>query len=91
MTKCLLRSDFFGDNNFDLQIRKESDKRRDFSRPENMKIPLIEIVLPFIELKQIVDSMIDESNKVLQIEYPCIDNYMSIKIPEDTKGQADKT
>lgn len=90
MTKCLLKKDFFGADHYDLQIRRESDKKKDFRLKENIMQPLIEICLPFQEMKQIVDGMIDEDNKVLQLEYPCIDNYLNIRIPEDSKGLADK-
>ncbi len=65
MTKCLLKKDFFGVDHFDLQIRRESDKKKDFRLKENIMQPLVEICLPFQELKQIVDGMIDEDNKVL--------------------------
>jgi hypothetical protein len=35
MTKSLLKKEFFGADHFDLQIRKESDKKKDFSLKEN--------------------------------------------------------
>eukprot|EP00347_Sterkiella_histriomuscorum_P005978 403354538 len=85
MTKCMLKKDFFGDNFFDIQIRKQSDLKKDFNLKENAMQPLIEFCLPFSELKQIVDGMVDEDN-VLQLEYPTGDNYLEVRIPEETKG-----
>jgi len=51
--------------------------------------PLIEFCLPFSELKQIVDGIVDEEN-VMQIRYPEGDNYLQVRIPEESKGLADK-
>lgn len=89
MTKCLLKKEFFGQNQYDLKIRREEDKHKDFTLKENIMNPLIEFCLPFNELKQIVDGMIDEDN-VMQIEYPAGDNYLEIRIPEESKGLTDK-
>lgn len=50
MTKCLLKKDFF-EHMYQLAIRKDSDKKKNFSLKENMMTPLIEFCLPFNELK----------------------------------------
>ena len=49
--------------------------------------PLLEFCLPFNELKQIVDGMVDESNNVMVLEYPAVDGLLEVRIPEETKGE----
>ena len=60
MTKCLLKKEFF-EQMYQLTIRKEEDRRKNFALKENMLTPLIEFCLPFNELKQLVDGLVDES------------------------------
>jgi hypothetical protein len=50
MTKCLLKKDFF-EQMYQLTIRKEQDKKKNFALKENMMTALIEFCLPFNELK----------------------------------------
>lgn len=56
---------------------------------ETGKKVLLEFCLPFAELKHIVDGLVEEENTLL-IDYPVEDCYLEIKIPEESKGVADK-
>ena len=53
------------------------------------KKPLIEFCLPFTELKHIVEGMADDETQ-LQLEYPVGDNFLQIKIPEDSRGAEER-
>ena len=86
MTKCLLKKDFF-EQMYQLNIRREEDKKKNFNLKENMMTPLIEFCLPFNELKQLVDGLVDETtNDCMQIEYPVGDSLLEVRIPEEAKG-----
>ena len=50
---------------------------------------LLEFCLPFAELKHIVEGLVEEENTML-VDYPVEDCYLEIKIPEESKGVADK-
>lgn len=91
MTRCMIRTEFFTENTYNIEIRNEADKTRVEQENEEGRLgnPLIEFCLPISELKQIVDGIADEESS-LQIEYPTGDNFLQIEIPEETKGQADK-
>ena len=92
MTRCMIRTEFFTDNSYHIDIRNEADKRRVEQENEEGRLgnPLIEFCLPISELKQIVDGIIDEGS-CLAIEYPTGDNYLQVEIPEETtNGQGDK-
>ena len=65
---------------------RDSDKARNYTLKEHLMTPLIEFCLPFNELKQIVDGMVEETG-VLQLEYPVGDNFLEVRIPEETKGE----
>ena len=46
---------------YQLTIRRNEDKKKNFNLKENMMTPLIEFCLPFHELKQLVDGLVDET------------------------------
>ena len=50
---------------------------------------MIEFCLPFTELKHIVEGMADDETQ-LHIEYPVNDNFLQIKIPEDSRGAEER-
>ena len=84
MTRCMVRRDFFDANSYQIaQIAPPAHP------DEAGKKPLIEFCLPFAEMKHIVEGMADEETK-LELEYPVGDNFLQIKIPEDSRGQSDR-
>ena len=80
MTRCMVRRDFFDKNSYQIVQLQEPDQV-----DETGKKPLIEFCLPFAEMKHIVEGMADEEQE-LQLEYPVGDNFLQIKIPEDSRG-----
>ncbi|CDW75731.1 UNKNOWN [Stylonychia lemnae] len=90
MTKCCLKSEFFGKNQFVLEINNPEDKARNYNLKQNNKLPLIEFCLPFNELKQIVDGMVDEKNTI-HLRFPVGDSKLEIKIPETIGNTMDSS
>ena len=62
MTRCMIRKDFFNNGAYDIEIRNEDDKKRGDKDTGGLGRALIEFCLPFSELKQIVDGIVDEEN-----------------------------
>ena len=90
MTRCLIRKDFFDADSFRILLKNPEDmdaSLRQDSNHENRT--LIEFCLPFTELKHIVESMLEEDNSI-ELVYPCGDNMLEIRIPEESKGIQDK-
>ena len=90
MTRCLIRSDFFHENSFQIVLNNPEDieaAKRPDSEHEN-KV-LIEFCLPFTELKHIVDGMCEDDNSI-ELAYPRGDDMLEIRIPEESKGIQDK-
>ena len=89
MTKCLLKKEFFKENSFHLDIRKPSMKKLNLADKSHNMLTIVELCLPFLELKQIVDGMVEDDNH-LEIEYPRDDNFLELVIPEELKGGTEK-
>ena len=80
----MIKKEFFHNGNYQLEILNEQDKDVQ-SNEQGIGKPLIEFCLPFSEMKQIVDGIIEEDN-FIYLEYPVNDNYLEIKIPEESKS-----
>ena len=92
MTRCMVRRDFFHENTYKITLTNPNDiedMQDQGNAPDQGKKPLIEFCLPFTELKHIVEGMADEETE-LQFEYPVGDNFLQIKIPEDSRGAAER-
>ena len=91
MTRCMIKKDFFHNGNYHIEVRNEADRKRleEEQQPSGMGKPLIEFCLPFSELKQLIEGIVEEEN-IIQLLYPELDNYLQINIPEESKGMADK-
>lgn len=64
MTRCMIKKDFFNEGKYRIDIRNEVDMKRGDHEAEGLGDPLIEFCLPFSELKQLVDEMVDDGNKI---------------------------
>ena len=64
MTRCMIRSQFFVQGSYQIEIRNEEDKRvqAEEGPQPGLDIPLIEFCLPISELKQIVDGIVKDEN-----------------------------
>ena len=53
MTRCMIRTEFFTENSYNIEIRNEADKKRVEQETEEGRLgnPLIEFCLPISELK----------------------------------------
>ena len=53
MTRCMIRTEFFKENSYEIEIRNEADKKRVEQENEEGRLgnPLIEFCLPISELK----------------------------------------
>jgi major membrane immunogen (membrane-anchored lipoprotein) len=51
MTRCMIKKDFFNNGNYQIEIRNDDDKKRDFEKEQGLGKPIIEFCLPFAELK----------------------------------------
>ena len=69
MTRCMIRKSFFHEDSY---VVSSKDPDEDMNEIDNNKV-LIEFCLPFVELKHIVDGMVDEDN-LLELEYPVGDS-----------------
>jgi hypothetical protein len=92
----MIKSNFFHAETYKIQLRNPEDiahakavEKGEAAADETGKKVLLEFCLPFAELKHIVDGLVEEENTLL-IDYPVEDCYLEIKIPEESKGVADK-
>ena len=90
MTRCMIRRDFFHENSYQIGLKNPDDITAAANRDPGCDTKtLIEFCLPFTELKHMVEGMAEDDN-AMHIEYPYGDNMLQIRIPEESKGSADK-
>lgn len=90
MTRCLIRKDFFFDNSYQINLKNPDDIEAARGKEQALeRRNLIEFCLPFMELKSIVEGMVEEDNQI-SFEYPIGDGLLQMKIPEESKGMSDK-
>lgn len=88
MTRCMIRKEFFQENSYQIKLKNPDDLATAQDPGADTKT-VIEFCLPFAELTHIVQGMCEEENAIL-MQYPCGDNMLQVKIPEESKGSADK-
>mgnify|MGYP007131734411 CR=1 FL=1 len=65
MTRCYIKKDFFNNDSYQIEVNREEDKKRiELGQADNFEKQLIEFCLPFGELKQIVDGIVEEENMI---------------------------
>ena len=69
MTRCMIRKSFFYEDRYEIASKDPSEDMSSIG-PNDV---LIEFCLPFVELKHIVDGMVDDDN-MLVLEYPVGDS-----------------
>lgn len=86
----MIRRDFFHENSYQIGLKNPDDITAAANRDPGCDTKtLIEFCLPFTELKHMVEGMAEDDN-AMHIEYPYGDNMLQIRIPEESKGSADK-
>ena len=90
MTRCMIRKEFFHQSTYKITLKNPKDIAESANGAAGSdNKTLIEFCLPFLELRHIIDTMVEDENSI-HLEYPHGDNMLQVLIPEESKGSADK-
>ena len=85
MTRCMIKNDFFVENSYKVDVNCEKDDPEE--KTQGRGTPVVELCIPIGELKQIIDSLEQET---IALKYPMGDAQLQVEILEQTYGPPDE-